>query len=234
MLTFKDFVFLAVLFLMLSLGEEVGDDSVPLGVYSVPGFAGNQWGWPWLQTAVRSLLRHLSAGARSDARRLALLFVVNMLGMLLLVGAGLYHWNNCLFSLALRLLYTCVVLAIGLLGTINKYSRASLDFSYGFGRFETLCGFTNALLLAFTKGAELCAFLQDSSPGPTLLHGQHGRLLQHSGKVVIHDAAVSPPVSLWLAFCAFAMQGACAGVVSILQKSDAALARGKAAKRCTT
>ena len=95
-------VAVTVLFLMLSLGEEVGDDSVPLGVYSVPGLVGNQWGWPWMQTLVRSLLRNLAVASRSDARRIALLLLVNLVAMVVLVAVGLYQWNNRLLALALR------------------------------------------------------------------------------------------------------------------------------------
>ena len=47
------------------------------------------------------------------------------------------HTRNRLLALALRQLYTCTVLALGLIGTTIKYSRAALDFSYGYGRFET-------------------------------------------------------------------------------------------------
>ena len=58
------------------------------------------------------------------------------------------------------------VLAIGLLGTILKYSRACNEFSYGYGRFEPLCGFTNALLVFFTT---LCSSAEHLSLlfGPT-------------------------------------------------------------------
>jgi hypothetical protein len=127
---------MTVLFLMLSLGEEVGDDSVPLGVYSVPGLAGH-WGWPWLNQALRTLLVHITEGSRSDARSIALVLLVNLVASVLLVAAGVYHWNNRLLQLALRQICTCAVLSIGLVGTMNKYSRASADFSYGYGRFET-------------------------------------------------------------------------------------------------
>jgi hypothetical protein len=132
-------VALTVLFLMLSLGDEVGDDSVPLGVYSVPGLDVNQlWGWGWAQTVARWLMRQLSVGSRADARRIAALVLVNVLSTLVLVLAGLYEYNNQLLALALRHLYTSAVLAIALGGTIIKYSRPGADFSYGYCRFETL------------------------------------------------------------------------------------------------
>jgi Co/Zn/Cd efflux system component len=211
-------VAVTVLFLMLSLGEEVGDDSVPLGVYSVPGLVGNQWGWPWMQTLVRSLLRNLAVASRSDARRIALLLLVNLVAMVVLVAVGLYQWNNRLLALALRLLYSCTILGIGLIGTIIKYSRASLDFSYGYTRFETLCGFTNALLLVFTS---ICGGLDDFA-----------RLLEPPDKAVPATSRdpSAPGVSVWMALAALVLQVGCAAVASVIHKTDAAAARAKAPK----
>ena len=187
-------VAVTVLFLMLSLGEEVGDDSVPLGVYSVPGLVGNQWGWPWMQTLVRSLLRNLAVASRSDARRIALLLLVNLVAMVVMVAVGLYQWNNRLLALALRLLFSCTILGIGLIGTIIKYSRASLDFSYGYTRFETLCGFTNALLLVFTS---FCGGLEDMA-----------RLMEYPDKAVLERGRdpAAPGVSVWISLAALVLQ----------------------------
>jgi len=220
-------VAMTVLFLMLSLGEEVGDDSVPLGVYSVPGLGRQHWIPPWLQGEMKALLRHLAVASRSDARRLAMLLLVNLAVMVAVALAGLYHWNNLLLTQALRLLFTCCVLAVGLIGTILKYSRAGDQYSYGYGRFEPLCGCTNALLVAFTT---LCRGYDDVSllftaaaaPNAQLAAGRHGA----GSLATVGQTAGGLPG--WFAAGAVGLQGVCAILVSVLCSADAALKRGKA------
>ena len=144
------------------------------------------------------------------------------------------------------------VLAIGLLGTILKCSRASNEFSYGYGRFEPLCGFTIALLVFFTT---LCSSAEHLSLlfGPTndydssRLQGESAKRAPQKCPITLkrdlltcsrslgagkHRATRGggEGLSMWFAMGAVALQRVCAIAVSAVQKADAAAMRGKAAR----
>eukprot|EP00293_Proteomonas_sulcata_P018511 CAMPEP_0184292980 /NCGR_PEP_ID=MMETSP1049-20130417/4605_1 /TAXON_ID=77928 /ORGANISM="Proteomonas sulcata, Strain CCMP704" /LENGTH=519 /DNA_ID=CAMNT_0026600903 /DNA_START=26 /DNA_END=1585 /DNA_ORIENTATION=- len=139
-------VAITVVFLILSIGDDVGDDSVPLGVYSVPGFARADFGGAWdvLKTFLRQMLSH------SNARRIALFMVATFLFMAFELLYGLRTRRAALVTHAANMSLDLVSLFCGLFGAITSSWRPTPVHLYGFARYEVLCAFSNGVFTLVT------------------------------------------------------------------------------------
>lgn len=106
-------------------------------------------------------------------------------------------WSNSLglISDAAHMAFDCVSLGIGLYGAVVSKWKATESYSYGFGRFELLSGFMNAVLLIFVS---LYVFLESYERLRTppeidtenlLLVSVLGFILNIIGLIWFHDAA---------------------------------------------
>lgn len=138
-------VALTVAFVVMALGEDARDDSVPLGVYSVPGIKGESSGWSSLLSRVRTYLRQMLNNRQS--RRIASFLLINFsfMGVEFVYG----WWTNSLglISDAVHMLFDCGALVLGLYGSLMSSWRPNTTYTYGYGRYEVLCGFANGVLL---------------------------------------------------------------------------------------
>ncbi|EKX52198.1 hypothetical protein GUITHDRAFT_133916 [Guillardia theta CCMP2712] len=149
-------VALTVLFLILSIGDDVGDDSVPLGVYSVPGFASSGMAW----SVIKKYFRHLL----SD-RATSFLAVLLSLEIILLVLALLYGITSSEYlaiAPAISLFFRCTIISIG-----N-------------GRYEVVAAFSNSIFLLM-RGCRLAfCFVRQilrRAPHSVALHLSYGRAI---------------------------------------------------------
>jgi Co/Zn/Cd efflux system component len=154
-------------FLLLSMMDDVADDSVPLGVYSVPGLARPPPGWAGLSSQARAYVRQ--AVATAETRLAVGLFVANVLFALAEVAYAFSNASVDHLTDSLRTLSDCGAPAIALYGAIMPTWRANAAHPLGYGRYEVLCAFTNVLLLV------LFAVAFASSALGTLMHYPEGR-----------------------------------------------------------
>jgi len=154
-------------FLLLSMMDDVADDSVPLGVYSVPGLARPPPGWAGLSSQARAYVRQ--AVATAETRLAVGLFVANVLFALAEVAYAFSNASVDHLTDSLRTLSDCGAPAIALYGAIMPTWRANAAHPLGYGRYEVLCAFTNVLLLV------LFAVAFASSALGTLMHFPEGR-----------------------------------------------------------
>eukprot|EP00282_Hemiselmis_andersenii_P023015 CAMPEP_0172014628 /NCGR_PEP_ID=MMETSP1041-20130122/10042_1 /TAXON_ID=464988 /ORGANISM="Hemiselmis andersenii, Strain CCMP439" /LENGTH=576 /DNA_ID=CAMNT_0012669423 /DNA_START=235 /DNA_END=1962 /DNA_ORIENTATION=- len=138
-------VALTVAFVVMALGEDARDDSVPLGVYSAPGIKGESQGWSTALARLRSYSRQALNNRQS--RRIASFLLINFTFMGVEFAYG--WWTNSLglISDAVHMLFDCGALVLGLYGSLMSTWHPNSVYTYGYGRYEVLCGFANGVLL---------------------------------------------------------------------------------------
>lgn len=100
-----------------------------------------------LDLSVRSFGRFVSANTAS--RRIAIFLGVNFAFMFVELIYGIISNSLGLVSDAGHMLFDCIALAIGLLATYMAKVNPPSNYTYGYGRIETLSGFANGIFLLF-------------------------------------------------------------------------------------
>lgn len=89
--------------------------------------------------------------ARRTSRRLLILLAMNTTFMLVEVVIGVGSGSLALISDACHMLLDCASLVIGLCGEHISRWQPTSTHTFGYGRYEVLCGMANALLLLITS-----------------------------------------------------------------------------------
>jgi len=82
-----------------------------------------------------------------SARRIASFLCINFLFMFVEFAYGFWTNSLGLISDAVHMMFDCGALALGLYGAYMSSWRPNKVYSYGYGRYGVLCGFTNSIFL---------------------------------------------------------------------------------------
>ncbi|CAI5939549.1 unnamed protein product [Closterium sp. NIES-65] len=101
------------------------------------------------RTAALAMLQGAMDHVMSDSksRRIALFLLINAAFMIVEFSVGFLSNSLGLISDACHMLFDCAALAIGLYASYISRLDSPSKFAYGYGRFEVLSGFVNAVFL---------------------------------------------------------------------------------------
>eukprot|EP00898_Chlorokybus_atmophyticus_P004591 jgi/Chlat1/5132/Chrsp33S05134 len=87
--------------------------------------------------------------SEKKTRSIAIFLVINTAFMFVEAIYGFYSNSLSLISDACHMLFDCAALAIGLYASYMARFRSNQTYTYGYGRYEVLSGYMNAVLLVF-------------------------------------------------------------------------------------
>jgi len=96
----------------------------------------------------------------SDTRKIAIFFVINLSFMFVELVYGYLSNSLGLISDSFHMLFDCMALFIGLCASYIAKMKADKDYTYGFGRVETLSGLFNGIFLVFIAFNVFCESIE--------------------------------------------------------------------------
>ncbi|KAJ7522651.1 hypothetical protein O6H91_18G021200 [Diphasiastrum complanatum] len=142
-------------------------------------------------TLVKSPFHHLMKDRKS--RKIALFLLINTSFMVVEFIFGFLSNSLGLISDACHMLFDCAALAIGLYASYISRLPANEKFNYGYGRFEVLSGYANAVFLILVASLIVLESLErildppEISTESLLVVSVGGLLVNMIGLVFFHD-----------------------------------------------
>lgn len=96
----------------------------------------------------------------SDTRKIAVFFVINLSFMFVELIYGYISNSLGLISDSFHMLFDCMALFIGLCASYIAKMPADKQYTYGFGRVETLSGLFNGIFLVFIAFNVFCESIE--------------------------------------------------------------------------
>ena len=96
----------------------------------------------------------------SDTRKIAVFFVINLSFMFVELIYGYISNSLGLISDSFHMLFDCMALFIGLFASYIAKMPADKQYTYGFGRVETLSGLFNGIFLVFIAFNVFCESIE--------------------------------------------------------------------------
>ncbi|KAI0788805.1 cation efflux family-domain-containing protein [Abortiporus biennis] len=97
--------------------------------------------WSIAQRYIRSILEN------PESRKIFYFLVLNMCYMLVQMVYGIWTNSLGLISDAIHMAFDCMAIGIGLIASVMARWEPNEKFTYGYGRIETLSGFSNGIFL---------------------------------------------------------------------------------------
>ncbi|GBG71494.1 hypothetical protein CBR_g8910 [Chara braunii] len=145
-----------------------------------------------LPPAFQGPLAHVMADSKS--RRIAFFLMINTSFMVVEFIYGFWSNSLGLISDACHMLFDCAALAIGLYASYMMRLPATPKYTYGYGRFEVLSGYVNAVFLVFVAALIVLESIErildppDISTDNLLLVCIGGLLVNVVGLIFFHEA----------------------------------------------
>ncbi|GLJ36604.1 hypothetical protein SUGI_0735990 [Cryptomeria japonica] len=140
---------------------------------------------------VKNPLHHILSERKS--RKIAIFLLINAAFMVVEFVSGFMSNSLGLISDACHMLFDCAALAIGLYASYISRLPANGKFNYGYGRFEVLSGYVNAVFLVLVGSLIVLESLerildpQEISTESLLLVSVGGLLVNIVGLVFFHE-----------------------------------------------
>ena len=96
----------------------------------------------------------------SDTRKIAIFFTINLSFMFVELIYGYMSNSLGLISDSFHMLFDCMALFIGLCASYIAKMPADKQYTYGFGRVETLSGLFNGIFLVFIAFNVFCESIE--------------------------------------------------------------------------
>lgn len=147
---------------------------------------------PNLATLVKSPVQFIIGDAKS--RKIAMFLLLSTVFMVVEFVYGFHSNSLGLVSDACHMLFDCAALAIGLYASYISKLQANSRFNYGYGRFEVLSGYMNAVFLILVASLIVLESLErildppEISTESLLVVSMGGFLVNVVGLIFFHEA----------------------------------------------
>jgi len=176
--------------LILAQGE-ADDPFVRMPSIPAIGKSSHEFSWSGFRTGSKKMIKHITSS--SDSRKIVIFLLMNLAFMFVEVVVGMWTNSLGLISDAGHMFFDCTALFIGLFASFVSKWKPDEYYTYGYGRFETVCGFINGVFLVFiavfimTESLERLSEPPELSTSGLLSTSIIGFLINMVGLVFFHD-----------------------------------------------
>lgn len=136
----------------------------------------------FLPSPTRSLLSHILRSPESS--KIFYFLLLNMLYMVVQVLWGVWTNSLGLISDAIHMAFDCAALAMGLFASVMATWRPTNQYTYGYGRMETLSGFANGIFLILISVFIIFEAVQRVMDPPEMMNMRQLLLVSSGGLAV--------------------------------------------------